>query len=84
MTKEFGVPPMVFASRDGCPSLSGQCGTATTPMACQALRPLGVNADTDIPFMSFQIRSTVVSSSFFGPIFSANVYSDGGVASFED
>ncbi|MQM11719.1 hypothetical protein Taro_044627 [Colocasia esculenta] len=50
-----------------------------------APRPAGVDVDTDIPFMFFEIRSTVASSSFAtGSVFAANVYSGGDVASFKD
>uniref|UniRef100_A0A1D1Y815 Protein YIP n=1 Tax=Anthurium amnicola TaxID=1678845 RepID=A0A1D1Y815_9ARAE len=86
MAKEFSVPPVVFPSAGGNPSVPIQRRAPTGAPAFQPPRPAHPGPNPGIPFMSFDIGSAPSSSSFSTPVFggTSGYYSGGGAASFED
>ncbi|XP_010931598.1 uncharacterized protein [Elaeis guineensis] len=90
MAKEFNVPPVVFPSSTGNPSVPHQRRAPAAP-PFQAPRPAtssssGGPSNPSIPFMSFDVGSAPASSSFSAPVFasSAGGLLSGGAASFDD
>ncbi|KAG9458977.1 hypothetical protein H6P81_003485 [Aristolochia fimbriata] len=66
MSKEFNVPPVVFPSGGNTAGAAQQRRLPTAPF--QPPRPTNVN----LPFMSFDIGSAPVSTSFSTPVFGGN------------
>lgn len=84
MAKEFSVPPVVFPSNDGNPSVQSHGRSPNVAPSFQQPRPANAGASVDIPFMSFDIGSSSASSSFSGPVFAGNIYAPGGASFFEE
>ncbi|XP_078435090.1 uncharacterized protein LOC144706076 [Wolffia australiana] len=85
MSKEFGVPPVVFPSsgaNSGVPSQ--RRASSGGPFFQPPPRPANPNAGAGLPFMSFEIGSAPPSSSFSNPVFGSAGYAAVGGSSFED
>ncbi|MCL7043517.1 hypothetical protein MKW94_026503 [Papaver nudicaule] len=78
MEKQFNVPPVIFPSGGNPGGVPQQRRVPTVP-PFQPPRP----ANNSLPFMTFDVGSAVLSTSFSNPVFGAGTIGSGG-SGFED